>query len=136
MKDNILFKDASNSLIKLTNLLQTLIKGSGTYKRDPLPVHIFEEDLVSPAGGDEYLLFEILKTYFIKKQYTESITALRSFLAQNRTKSVADRASFYLGESYYYTGNFPAALTRFLALEDTYPELTRRWIDSSLDLFN
>ena len=24
MKDNILFKDASNSLIKLTNLLQTL----------------------------------------------------------------------------------------------------------------
>lgn len=28
MKDNILFKDASNSLIKLTNLLQTLIKGS------------------------------------------------------------------------------------------------------------
>lgn len=115
---------------------KTLIKGSGTYKRDPLPVHIFEEDLVSPAGGDEYLLFEILKTYFIKKQYTESITALRKFLAQNRTKSVADRASFYLGESYYYTGNFPAALTRFLALEDTYPELTRRWIDSSLDLFN
>ena len=113
-----------------------MIKGSGTYKRDPLPVHIFEEDLVSPAGGDEYLLFEILKTYFIKKQYTESITALRKFLAQNRTKSVADRASFYLGESYYYTGNFPAALTRFLALEDTYPELTRRWIDSSLDLFN
>ena len=93
-------------------------------------------DRVSPAGGDEYLLFEILKTYFIKKQYTESITALRNFLAQNRTKSVADRASFYLGESYYYTGNFPAALTRFLALEDTYPELTRRWIDSSLDLFN
>ncbi|MBQ0039155.1 MAG: hypothetical protein KBS64_01850 [Treponema sp.] len=107
-----------------------------TYKREPLPVHIFEEDLVSPAGGDEYLLFEILKTYFIRKQYTESISTLRKFLAQNRTKEVSDRAAFYLGEAYYYTGNFPSALTRFLALEETYPELSRQWIDSTLDQFN
>ncbi|MCQ2241093.1 hypothetical protein [Treponema sp.] len=118
------------------NKAKTLIRKNTKQKPEPLPIHIFEEDLVSPAGGDDYLLFEILKTYFIKKQYSESITQLRKFLAQNRTKSVADRASFYLGESYYYTGNFPSALTRFLALEETYPELSRQWIDSTLDQLN
>lgn len=118
------------------NKTKNLIRKNSRQKPEPLPIHIFEEDLVSPAGGDEYLLFEILKTYFIKKQYSESITQLRKFLAQNRTKEVADRASFYLGESYYYTGNFPSALTRFLALEETYPELSRQWIDSTLDQFN
>ena len=118
------------------NKTNNLIRKNSRQKPEPLPIHIFEEDLVSPAGGDEYLLFEILKTYFIKKQYSESITQLRKFLAQNRTKEVADRASFYLGESYYYTGNFPSALTRFLALEETYPELSRQWIDSTLDQFN
>ena len=115
--------------------VKSLFGKESTCKREPLDIHIFEEDLISPAGGDEYLLFDILKTYFIKKKYTESISALRKFLAQNRSKAVADRASFYLGESYYYTGNFPAALTRFLALEDSYPELSRQWIDSTLDLF-
>ncbi|WP_407400371.1 hypothetical protein [Treponema sp.] len=115
---------------------KSLIRKDTRHKIEPLPIHIFEEDLVSPAGGDEYLLFEILKTHFIKKQYSESITQLRKFLAQNRTKTVADRASFYLGESYYYTGNFPSALTRFLALEETYPELCRQWIDSTLDQLN
>lgn len=113
-----------------------LIKKNYKQKPEPLPIHIFEEDLVSPAGGDEYLLFEILKNYFIKKQYSDSIKYLRKFLAQNRSKVVTDRASFYLGESYYYTGNFPSALTSFLTLEEVYPELSRQWIDSTLDQLN
>ncbi len=103
---------------------------------EPLPVYIFEEDMVSPAGGDEYLLFEILRDYFIKKRYTEAAGALRSFLSQNRTKEVADRASFYLGESYYYTGNFASALTHFLSLEEAFPELARKWTESTLDVFS
>lgn len=115
---------------------ESLIRSVPTNRPDPLPVYIFEEDLVSPTGGDEYLLFEILKNYFVKKKYSESITQLRKFLAQNRSKAVADRAAFYLGESYYYTGNFSAALTRFLSLEETYPELSRLWIDSTLDQFS
>ena len=118
------------------NKAKTLIRKNRKQKPQPLPIHIFEEDLVSPAGGDEYLLFDILKTYFIKKKYSESITHLRNFLAQNRTNEVADRANFYLGESYYYTGNFSLALTKFLTLEKPYPELCRQWIDSSLDQLN
>ena len=101
-----------------------------------LPVHIFDEDLISPAGGDEYLLFEILRTSFIKKKYPDSIDALKKFLAQNRNKQVTDRANFYLGESYYYTGDFSSALTYFLSLEETYPELSRKWTENTLDNFS
>lgn len=101
-----------------------------------LPVHIFDEDLISPAGGDEYLLFEILRTSFIKKKYSQAASALQQFLAQNRTKAVSDRANFYLGEAYYYTGNFSSALARFLSLEETYPELSRKWTESTLDHFS
>lgn len=101
-----------------------------------LSAHIFEEDLISPAGGDEYLLFEILRTSFVKKKYSQSAAALEQFLAQNRTKAVSDRANFYLGESYYFTGNFSSALTRFLSLEETYPELSRKWTESTLDNFS
>ncbi len=115
--------------------IQPLLKSKGKNPK-VLPVYIFDEDLISPSGGDEYLLFEILKTSFIKKKYTDSIEKLKKFLAQNRNKQVTDRANFYLGESYYYTGNFPSALTYFLSLEETYPELSRKWTESTLDNFS
>ena len=115
--------------------IQPLLK-SKKEQAKVLPVYIFDEDSISPAGGDEYLLFEILRTSFIKKKYSDSIVALKKFLAQNRNKQVTDRANFYLGESYYYTGNFPSALTYFLSLEETYPELSRKWTESTLDNFS
>ncbi len=115
--------------------VQGLMRSKTPYVKKALPLHIFEEDMVSPVGGDDYLLFEILKTSFIKKKYTESITSLKRFLAQNRSAETANRANFYLAESYYYTGNFSSALMYFLSLEEVYPELTRKWIESTLDLF-
>ncbi|MGN0730194.1 hypothetical protein [Treponema sp.] len=115
--------------------VQPLLK-SKRIQPEVLPVYIFDEDLISPSGGDEYLLFEILRTSFVKKKYSDSIDALKKFLAQNRSKNVTDRASFYLGESYYYTGDFPSALTYFLSLEETYPELSKKWSESTLDNFS
>ncbi len=100
-----------------------------------LEPYIFEEDLVSPASGDEYLLFEVLRTSFIKKNYTKAIHDLSNFLAQNRNEKVALRARFYLGESYYFSGDYKAALSKFLELQDTYPSLSRKWSESTLDLY-
>ena len=37
-------------------------------KTGAMQPYIFEEDLVSPDGGDAYLLFEILKTSFVTKK--------------------------------------------------------------------
>lgn len=101
-----------------------------------LDYHVFEEDLVEPSGGDDYLLFDILKTTFIKKKYGECSEKLVKFLGQNRSKNVTNRAIFYLGECYYYTGDFSKALGQFLLLEDVYPALSRKWSESTLDLYS
>ena len=101
-----------------------------------LEVHVFEEDLISPAGGDEYLLFEVLRTSFIQKNYKGAEKKLKQFLSQNRKASVTDRAHFYLGESLYYQGKYSDALSQFLLVEERYPALTRKWIESTLDLYN
>jgi TolA-binding protein len=136
-----IFEEDAQSKNKLSassrqNAQSLLGKKKKSAKPKVLSPHYFEEDLVSPDGGDEYLLFEILKTSFVKKKYSESVSSLTKFLAQNRTKEVSDRASFYLAESCYYTGDFAQALTRFLSLEDVYPELSRKWVESTLDNFS
>ena len=98
-----------------------------------LPVYIFEEDLVCASGGDDYYLFQSLKTYFIKKDYKNSVLDLKKFLSMNRSPQTTNRALFYLAESQYYNRNYRQALSIFLYLEDEYPQLTKKWIDSALD---
>ena len=100
-----------------------------------LEPYVFEDDLMSPPGGDEYLLFEVLRTSFIQKKYSDSISALTKFLGQNRSLSVSNRAHFYLGESYYFSGMYPEALSEFLLVEEAYSALSRKWIESTLTLY-
>lgn len=100
-----------------------------------LPPYIFEEDMVAPAGGDDYFLFEILKEYFIRKDYRNSVEYLQKFLSVNRTDSVTNRAVFYLAESNYYRKNYRQALNQFLFVEEDYPALAKKWIESTLDLY-
>ena len=104
-------------------------------KAIPLEQYIFAEDMLSPDSGDEYLLFDVLKNSFIKKNYVKATKDLQRFLAQNRSQTVTDRAHFYLGESFYFCGDYPSALGQFLLLNDTFPTLTNKWIKSSLDLY-
>ncbi|MBQ9495760.1 MAG: hypothetical protein IJR50_09020 [Treponema sp.] len=111
-----------------------LLAGSYAAKNSlPLDMHIFEEDLISPDGGDDYLLFDILSATFIKQNFKEAATQLSRLLATNRSASVTKRAQFYLAESYYFSGNYADAVTSFLQVAEDYPSLTKKWIDSALD---
>ncbi len=96
--------------------------------------YVFEEDLISPEVGDDVLLFEILKDYFIQKKYTECQAQLSKLLRTNISESVLNRSTFYLGESYYFQENYEAAVKSFLKVYEIYPELSKKWISSSLDL--
>lgn len=95
--------------------------------------YIFEEDIISPDGGDDFLLFEILRTTFIQKKYKESADQLQKLLGTNRSKEVTQRAIFYLGESEYYTKNYGDAVRTFLLVYDEYPVQAKKWIDATLD---
>lgn len=97
--------------------------------------YIFEEDLVLSPEGDDYFLFESLKNYFIKRDYKGSVKDLRSFLSITREPAVMIRAVFYLAQSHYYCKNYRKALELFLFIEDELPELSKKWIDSTLDFY-
>lgn len=103
-------------------------------KREPvLKPYIFEEDLISPDGGDDYLLFEILKQYFVHKNYDEAIIQLNKLAGTNIKDSTRSRVYFYIGECEYLTGEYEKAVKSFVKVQDIYPTLARKWINSSLD---
>ncbi|MCR5219132.1 hypothetical protein [Treponema sp.] len=127
-KESTISKDSENAALSL------LGKNSSSAKKT-LDMYIFEDDLISPSGGDDYLLFEVLRKSFIKEDFKLAESELKKFLAQNRSENASNRANFYLGESYYFTGKYASALSCFLLVEDEYPVLANRWIESTLNLF-
>ena len=96
--------------------------------------YFFEEDMFSPDGGDEYTLFECLRAGLAPKKYGESVGILQDFLSVHRNKATTERAQFYLGQSYYFCKEYEKAVRCFLNVQDAFPELSKQWIDSSLDL--
>lgn len=127
-------KDEQNILSELTvNAAKTLARPTKT-KKDRLSVYYFEEDLVSPDSGDDYLLFDILKNYFVQKNYQRSISEFERLIGTNINASTRIRANFYMGEAYYMLGEYEEAIKIFCRTESAYPNLSKRWLDSSLDL--
>ena len=104
-------------------------------KPTPLSPYVFEQDMILSPEGDDFFLFESLKTYFIKKDYKGSVKDLIKFLQITREPSVTTRAVFYLAQSQYYCKNYRKALELFLFVEDELPELSKKWIDSTLDFY-
>lgn len=98
-----------------------------------LTPYYFEEDLVSPDGGDDFLLFQILKTTFAPGKYSQAITQLKKLTGTNISENTLNRALFYLGQSQYMLGKYDDAVHTFVKLQGQYPELTKKWIDYSLD---
>lgn len=137
-----LFKDEKklNHIPKISKNAQdktlSLIKNTKHLEEKKLEQYIFEEDLLSPSGGDEYILFDILKTYFVTKRYESSRLALNKFLLVNRKKDVQDRAIFYLGECNYYCADYKEAIRCFLKVQDAFEKESYKWIKNSLDLYS
>ncbi|MBQ9537721.1 MAG: hypothetical protein IJU95_00495 [Treponema sp.] len=104
-------------------------------KAVPLFRHIFTEDQTVPAGGDDYLLYKILNEGWMQYSYAAARTSLSSFLAQRRDEGTTKRATFYLAQAEYYLENYAEALNLFLTVQDSFPELAGKWIDSCIDLY-
>jgi len=93
----------------------------------------FEADMISPERGDAYYLFQILSRYFAPRNYTESITQIIKLTGTNITPDIEHRSLFYLGEAYYFTGDFENAVRAFVKVQEFFPEESKRWLESSLD---
>lgn len=120
--------DFSEETMNHTNTLIT----SEPEKEKLLKPYIFEEDLISPDAGDDYFLFEILKTTFVQRKYNEAITQLNKLLGTNVSESTRNRAIFYLGESEYLLGHYDNAVRLFVKVQTVFPVVSKKWLDSAL----
>lgn len=98
-----------------------------------LSPYFFEEDLVSPDGGDDYILFDILKNTFVQRKYSDAETQLKKLVKRNISTSVQNRAYFYIGETEYFLGNYEEAVKAFIQVSHVYPMQTYRWINACMD---
>ena len=114
--------DAASSLHNIENSNHKILKP-----------YFFEEDLISPDGGDDYLLFDILKTTFVRRKYSEAIVKLEKLTGTNISENTRNRANFYLGEAYYFLGEYDEAIKSFVKVGSVYPTLVQQWLDSALD---
>ena len=98
-----------------------------------LKPYIFEEDMISPDAGDDYLLFEILKTTFVQRKYKEALTQLNKLVGTNINENTRNRAYFYIGEAEYLSGDYEAAVKTFVKIKQIYPVQAKKWLDSALN---
>ena len=130
------YVDGIEKEYKVSEEVAASVKPLGITAKKEVPrlsIHIFEEDLISPDGGDDFLLFEVLKTTFIQKKYKEAIKELEKLTGTNISQETRNRAYFYLGESHYMLAQYPRAIKTFVKIENVYPALCKQWIDNSLD---
>lgn len=113
--------------------MNTLSGNNLKYKKEKLTPYIFEEDLVSPDAGDDYLLYEILKNHFVQKNYNTTIDKLNQLIGTNINRNTQNRAYFYLGEAQYYSGKYEEAVRSFIKVEQYFPVVSKKWIEASLD---
>lgn len=104
--------------------------------QDKIKPHIFRNEQIDGIAGEELILKDIIQDYFAKGHYKETVMLLNSFLQLNRSQEVTERSIFYLGEAYFYTGNYNQALKAFLLVQKSFPELTNQWIQQTLDMFS
>lgn len=122
------------STISDETAIATKALSSSKGKKTPLmTMYIFEEDLVSPDGGDDYILFDVLKTYFVVKKYQQAIVQLNRLAGTNISESTRKRIYFYIGEAEYLSGNYEQAVKSFVKVQQDFPNLTKKWVDSALD---
>lgn len=131
---DIIENENTNSEIS-QDVLDSTIEFSTKTKKETtiLTPYFFEEDLISPDGGDDYILFDILKNTFVQEKYEEARNQLKKLTQRNISESVLKRAYFYIGESEYYLGNYEEAVKAFIQVSNEYPLQTYPWINECMN---
>jgi TolA-binding protein len=95
---------------------------------------VFNQDLETPAGGEEHTLRSIVQGSFSRKEWESARDELIRYLALPRSSLPEARARFYLGQCYYFTGAYRESLFEFLSVQSIYPAEAAEWIRPVLNL--
>ncbi|MDR1565947.1 MAG: hypothetical protein LBS48_01530, partial [Treponema sp.] len=94
----------------------------------------FSRDLDdSPRGGEDYALSAVVQGSFANRDWEACVDELKRYLSLPRSGESEARARFYLGQCYYFLGQFREGLFEFLSARPFYPAESPEWIQASLN---
>jgi hypothetical protein len=94
---------------------------------------VLASDTTPVPGGQLQRLREIVTGPFLGGDMTGAQKMLLDYLSLPRSREIAARARFYLGQTYFIEGRRRDALLEFLLAQDAFYQETRPWLDASLD---
>ncbi|HAK44549.1 MAG TPA: hypothetical protein DCO79_01325 [Spirochaeta sp.] len=110
--------------------VNALLKNTDTGSEQELLQTVLKQDK-NPAGGSEQaMLADILEADFITGNFESARVKLLEFQKIRRTNEIEASVHFYLGQIYYFTGDFKSAFTEFLFAEEYFYMESRPWIDT------
>lgn len=110
-----------------------LLEKGNVRERTALKPYVFLSDSDASATGEEFALKGILEGNFRNGALDGAIADFNEFLAIRRTDDTTARTRFYLGEAWYFKGEYSKALLEFLLSEDRYYNQSREWIEYILE---
>jgi hypothetical protein len=121
--------------IPLSSASENMLKNYQMPSKLPLETkspRIYAVDLNAPTSGEDSALFQIMNEYFVRLDWEEACVNLQRYLLLPRSRDVEARARFYLGQTFYYTGNYKNALWEFLFYKSFNPVEAAGWIEAVL----
>ena len=94
-----------------------------------LEPEILPQHVNGSLEGAAYTLALILKEQFTKGEYKAAADSLESFLSIRREEAVDIAARYYLGQAYYFEGEYQKAFFEFLRSEERFYPEAQAWID-------
>jgi hypothetical protein len=95
---------------------------------------VFNQDLDdSLRGGEDYALRAAVQGSFANKDWETCQDELKRYLSLPRSGESEARARFYLGQCYYFLGQFREGLFEFLSAQPFCPAESPEWIQASLN---
>ncbi|HTO22849.1 MAG TPA: hypothetical protein VMQ10_10275 [Spirochaetia bacterium] len=95
-----------------------------------LKPQVLASDATPTPGSELARLQDIIQGPFQSADWPGAQGRLLDFLSLPRKHDLADRASFYLGQAYFFQGRTRDALMAFLDAQDTFYQESAPWIDA------
>lgn len=111
---------------------ELLSRGKRPLRSTPRRPQLFQQDLSPSEGGEAWVLHSIVADSFRAGRWEESADALGAFLSLPRSAEAENRGRFYLGQSWYFRGDYRLALFEFLLSHRSYPVEANAWIQECL----
>ncbi|GHU39706.1 hypothetical protein FACS1894190_05470 [Spirochaetia bacterium] len=94
---------------------------------------VFNQDLLSTQMvQDDFELSVIVRGPIMWRNWGTAKQNLEQYLSVSRRGDAGYRARFYLGQVYYFSGDYRNALTEFLGVQSRYPDEVDTWVKSCL----